>query len=99
MSLDSSAVFFDRVTELRMGQLIPTFKAQGWDTTANFAFATSYVPGGDVAALEAEVFKPIFDAHPNQMNLKPAVGRLFIESATLATADLRRKVEGTNEDA
>ena len=43
MPLNYAAVFFDHITELRLGEFIPTIKTKGWDCTANFTFATSYV--------------------------------------------------------
>ena len=102
MALDSQAVFFDRMSELGLSPLTEIFKSFGWNNTGNFAFATSYTPGGDTSLLEEEIFKPLFSdptGKPDLKALKPAVRRLFTECSIFAAADMKRKVEGTSEDA
>ena len=59
MSLDSSAVFNDRVNELGLAAHRTNFVREGWTTYASLAFATSYIPG---ASDEAVFVKDIVEA-------------------------------------
>ena len=44
-ALDSTAVFHDRLAELKLGDLAEKFVANGWDTIANFAFSVPTTGG------------------------------------------------------
>jgi hypothetical protein len=98
MSLDSVAVFLERVAELGLSVHRDNFAQQGWTTYAKLASATSYVPG----ALDETVFVREIVAvglgredHPD----KGVLRRLFFEAYTLAAADLKHRVEVRTDDA
>ena len=98
MSIDSSAVFADRVNELGLGAHHANFEREGWSTFASFAFATSYIPGtqDEAVFLRDIVVKGLGrEDHPD----KNALRRLFFESYTLTASDLKRRVEAGTEDA
>lgn len=98
MSLDSEAVFNERLVALGLQEHYEKFQKLGWKTYGSLAFATSFVPG---QAEDERFLKDIVEAglgdndHPH----KGALRRLFFESYTLAAADLKRKVEVTTDDA
>ena len=98
MSLDSEAVFNERVVALGLQEHTEKFHRLGWKTYGSLAFATSFVPG----QTEDERFlKDIVEAGLGDSghHHKGALRRLFFESYTLAAADLKRKVEVTTDDA
>jgi hypothetical protein len=98
MSIDSEAVFADRVHTLRLSAHLSRFTELGWLTYADLAFSTSYVPGqGDDARFLTDVaLRGLGDAaHKDLAGLR----RLFFEAFSLAAADLRRKVEVGADDA
>ena len=98
MSLDSEAVFNERMVALGLQEHTEKFDKLGWKTYGSLAFATSFVPG----QTEDERFlKDIVEAGLGDSNHhhKGALRRLFFESYTLAAADLKRKVEVTTDDA
>ena len=86
--LDSVAVF--EALSKEMGVLdeeANRVKAKGWNTFALLAFACSYTPGQADGAS---------DPPEDRM---PVVRRLFLEAYTLATADLRSRVDRCEDDA
>lgn len=99
MSLvDSNAVFKGRA--LAVGLTDPTVTrmvARGWSTHANFAFAVGTQPNPDDQTFVDGVIVPLLGRadHPDA----PKVRRLFFESHTLTAADLRRKVESSEQEA
>ena len=95
MSLDSEAVFNERMVALGLQEHTEKFHKLGWKTYGSLAFATSFVPG----RTEDERFlKDIVEAGlgDSDHHHKGALRRLFFESYTLAAADLKRKVEVTS---
>ena len=44
-ALDATAVFHDKLAELKLGDLAEKFAANGWDTIANFAFSVPTTGG------------------------------------------------------
>ena len=100
MSLvDSTAVFENRA--LAIGLTKPTVDAlarRGWVTHATFAFSVATNPSaGDDQAFVDGVLTPILgrDDHVDA----PKLRRLFFESHTLTAADLRRKVDASEQEA
>jgi hypothetical protein len=98
MSLDSQAVFEERVNALGLREHLEKFRELGWTTYGSLAFATSFVPG---QAEDERFLVDIVEAGLGSRthNHKGALRRLFFESYTLAAADLKRKVEVTTDDA
>ena len=89
MSIDSSAVFFDRVRELGLEEHLARFEIAGWGTYADLAFATSFVPGQpeDERYRREIVERGLGDVdHVHRDRLR----RLFFEAYTLAAADMKR---------
>ena len=100
MSLvDSNAVFESRALAIGIPQ--PTINAlatRGWVTHATFAFAVATNPAaGDDQNFIDGVLVPILgnEGHVDA----PKLRRLFYESHTLTSADLRRKVEANEQEA
>ena len=83
MTVDSQAVFQARVRELGLQAHSERFAAAGWTTYSNLAFSTGYARGNaDEELFNREVI----------VLGRPKLRRLFVESYTLAAADLRRRV-------
>ena len=100
MSLvDSNAVFESRA--LAIGLSAATVNAlalRGWVTHATFAFFVATNPGaGDDQAFIDGVLVPVLGRE--QHVDAPKLRRLFFESHTLTAADLRRKVDATEQEA
>ena len=97
MAMDSKAVFAQRVSELGLGSFSNEFTAKGWDTHGNFAFASTYVPGAaDDSKFVDQVVMPLLAAADHVK--VTAVRRLFFESYTIMVADLKHRVERTDEE-
>ena len=96
--LESEAIFEERVTAMGLADFLEGFKRLGWGTHGTFAYSSSYVPGAvDDSKFVQDVVIPLLerDDHPK----KSLVRRLFFESYTVATAELRRRHDRTEEDA
>eukprot|EP00973_Karenia_brevis_P048074 6671442-Karenia_brevis.AAC.1 len=98
MALESHAVFASRLAALGLeAQLIDVIKGKGWGTLGAFAFSSSYTPGQpDDAKFIADVVVPVLgDAnHPQKSVLR----RAYYEAFTMEAADLRRKVDRSDDD-
>ena len=69
---------------------------RGWTTLSTFAFASSWAPGsGDDAAFVTQVVTPILGRadHPDL----PKLRKLYHEAYTVVAAELRQRLEGTQE--
>ena len=97
MSLDSTAVFSERVASLRLTAHTERFEAAGWHSYADLAFSTPYVPGqgDDERFLKDVVEKGLGTRESGDL---AALRRLFFEAYSLAVADLKRKVEQSSDD-
>ena len=100
MSLvDSNAVFESRALAIGVPQqTIQALAARGWITHATFAFSVATNPAaGDDQSFIDGVLIPILgnEGHVDA----PKLRRLFYESHTLTSADLRRKVESNEQEA
>jgi hypothetical protein len=102
MALDSKAVFADRVRVLGLGAYQAKFEEKGWDTIANFAFASLYVPGVSAAQLLMdEVVTPMLGEDMSRevaAKVSP-LRRLFFECFTLSAADLKYRLERGDDEA
>ena len=92
MSIDSSAVFFERVNILGLGPYTAAFKTATWTTLSKFAFSSSFIPqvSSDETVFLKEVAEPILGHMKQDL---PALRRLHFEAYTLAAADMRRTSE------
>ena len=99
MSVDSVAYFEERVREFHLEEHLEKFRALGWTSLACLAYASDYVPGVSEGAIFnreiAEVAFPGVESHPDKHLLR----RLYVEAYSLATWELRRKCESTEDDA
>ena len=75
------------------------FSEKGWDTMGTYAFASGYIPGvTDDSKLVEDVFEKIFDSPEDRPKMRPPVRRLFFEAFTLSAAEMKRRVERSDED-
>ena len=90
MSIDSSAVFFERVNFMGLAQYTEAFRTAGWTTLSKFAFSSGFIPqvSSDETVFMSEVVVPII-GQGNKQDL-PGLRRLHFEAYTLAAADMRR---------
>lgn len=99
-AIESAAYFAGRARQIGITE--PTVQElinRGWDSSAAFAYATSYQPGQvDDQAFVQGVLVAILGANWAASGDAPRLRRLYFESHTMAIADLRRKVEATDED-
>ncbi len=88
VSIDSAAVFAERLVNLGLSEVKAKLDARGWNTLGAFAFACAYRPGGDDKAFIDDVVLQLVD---NKEDPKvPALRRLFYEAHAFAAADLKR---------
>ena len=99
MSLvDSAAVFETRAKAIGLADgVLNAMALRGWTTHATFAFAVACQPGADEQAFLDGVVVPILGAAEHAE--APRLRRLFLESHTLTSADLRRKVDSNEMEA
>ena len=97
MSVDSSAVFSDRVHQLGLGDHLEAFNQAGWHTYADVAFSTSYLPGQPE---DARFANDILVRGLGQQDHKDKdkLRRLFFEAYSLASADMSRLVSASSDD-
>ena len=99
MSLvDSTAVFETRARAIVLNdQVITAMGLRGWTTHGTYAFSVATQPGADEQAFSDGVIVPLLvnPDHPDA----PKLRRLFFESHTLTSAELRRKVDSTEQEA
>lgn len=99
MSLvDSNAVFEARARSIGLSEEVITAMAvKGWTTHGTYAFSVATQPGADEQAFLDGVIVPLLTTpdHPEA----PKLRRLFFEAHTLTAAELRRKVDATEQEA
>ena len=94
--LDSAATFTDYLVRLGLHEYQGKFEQRGFRTLGEFAFSTSYAPGAsDDKQFISEVATPILGEATNKI---PALRRLFFEAYTLMTAEMRSRIEQTDDD-
>lgn len=88
--VDSQAVFRQRAGQLQIPEaVIDKMIEAGWDTHGNFAHSACYIPGGDETAFKKEVLEVLLK--DSERSHIPKLRRLFFESFTMSTADLRQR--------
>ena len=96
--VDSAAVFETRARAIGISDaVLNAMGLRGWTTHATFAFAVACQPGADEQAFLDGVVTPILGAAEHID--APKLRRLFFESHTLTSADLRRKVDSNEQEA
>ena len=99
MSLvDSTAVFETRARAIGIPDAtITAMGLKGWISHGTFAFSVATQPGADEQIFADGVLIPLLGSadHPEA----PKVRRLFFESHTLTSAELRRKVDSSEAEA
>ena len=96
--VDSNAVFEARARGIGLSDAVITEMARrGWTSHATFAFSVATQPGVDEQAFLDGVVIPILGAAEHID--APKLRRLFFEAHTLTSADLRRKVDATEQEA
>ena len=94
--VDSEADFKAGVTKVGLGAYYQKMTELGLTTYANFAFSSAYQPGSpDESVFVKDVVVPIL---ADNVALRPALRRLYFEAHTYVTADMRNRVEKTDED-
>ena len=92
MALDSAAEFAQRIVDLGLGDFLSKFKDMGANSMGMFAFATTFNPAAPSDdAFNTDIVVPIVgsSSHPKELTLR----RLFIESCTMATAEVQRRCD------
>ena len=96
--VDSTAVFETRARTIGLSEAVLTAMGlRGWTTHATLAFSVATQPGGDEQAFVDAVVTPILGI-PEHVDA-PKLRRLYFESHTLTSADLRRKVDANEMEA
>ena len=97
-TIDSQAYFDSRMNAFGISAVeAAALRAAGWDTLANFAYATSWTPGqADDVDFLTKVVTRILGApdHPSM----PKLRRLMFEAYTLSIADLKSRASRTSDD-
>ena len=98
MSIDSKPVFSERLASLGLRDLQAKFTEKGWDTYANFAFASGYVPGHSAEELYVrDILIPLLGDADHVK--RSALRRFHFESYSLGASDLRRQIERGDDSA
>jgi len=99
MSLvDSAAVFEARARSIGIDdQVIAQMGLRGWVSHATYAFSVATTPGGDEQIFADGVIVPLLGNADHRD--APKLRRLFFESHTLTAAEMRRKVDATEQEA
>ena len=97
-STDSKAVFFNRCKAVGLDDAeIRVMEGAGFTTYANFAFSSSFQPGAvDETPFEQGVLVKVLGDKDHAK--APALRRLFYESYTLVAAELKKRVDRTEDD-
>ncbi len=95
VSIDSVAVFEERLVALGLASIKDAFTSAGWSTLAGFAFSSNFIPG-QTADDRVFVDKVVLKLVSSEEDAKvPAIRRLFFEAYTMAAADLKRRPRST----
>ena len=97
-ALDSEAYFESRCAAVGLAaDHVAQMRTRGWTTMANFAFSSAYAPGqaDDSKFIEGVILLVLGAADSPQ---SVALRRLFFECYTMSVAEMRRKLERTDEN-
>lgn len=90
---ESAAVFEAKLKELGLDSYKDAMAARGWTT---FAFSSSLAPGaGDDTAFITQVVTPILGRADHADS--PKLRKLYHEAYTVVAAELKQRLEGTQE--
>ena len=93
---ESKAVFDAKLKENGLDGYKLLMSGKGWTTLSTFAFASSWAPGtGDDTAFMEQVVRPILGRNDHQD--LPKLRKLCHEAYTIVAAELRARLEGTQE--
>jgi hypothetical protein len=93
--IDSTAVFAERIKELRLAAHVDRFIAKKWFTLANLAYASNAGSSGDEDKFISQVVIPGLGSadHPDL----PIMRRLYFEAFMLSANELRQRTESKPE--
>jgi len=99
--IDSEAFFQGRAEAIGISPaVLGALRQRGWDTLSGFAYSSGYSPGlSSDDEFVASVIIPLLGANHAVDPQAPKLRRLFIESHTMSLADLKRKVESSQDEA
>ena len=99
MALDSEAVFRGRLKAVGLdSDEADRVVAAGWRNLGSFAFSSSYSPGNpDDAPFLRDVVRRVFGETPSAGQTS-ALRRVYFEAFTLSAADLKKRLEQTDQD-
>ena len=99
MSLvDSTPVFEARARAIGIDdQVITQMGLRGWVSHATYAFSVATTPGGDEQIFADGVITPLLGNADHRD--APKLRRLFFEAHTLTAAEMKRKVDSTEQEA
>ena len=98
MAVESTAVFKERMVQLGLEEFWDAFEQKGWTSYGIFAYSSSYTPGSqDDSKFLKEVVAELLGSEGHQK--AAVVRRLYFESYTVATAELRRRHDRTEDEA
>ena len=93
---ESQAVFEAKLKDMGLEGYKDEMTRRGWTTMSAFAFASSWAPGsGDDQAFIQQVARPLTGAG-DHADL-PKLRKLYHEAYTIVAAELRSRLEGTQE--
>jgi hypothetical protein len=98
--IDSEAFFQARAEAIGISPaVLASLRQRGWDTLSGFAYSSGYSPGlSSDDDFVAAVIMPLLGANHAVDPQAPKLRRLFVESHTMALADLKRKVDSSQDD-
>ncbi|CAK0909372.1 unnamed protein product [Prorocentrum cordatum] len=97
MASEREEVFFARVVELGLEDCVPAMKTKGIKTFAGMGFGTDYNPQmPDPTLLNQQLLVPLSGGNEE---LVPALRRLWWESWSVATNDMRKHIDAADGDA
>jgi hypothetical protein len=98
-TLDSEVVFKSRTALIGMAPAsVTALVASGINSMAKLAFSCAYQVGGSDDASLIQVLRDALGAEPS-VNDKAALRRLFFEATTMAMAEMKAKITGTEDSA
>ncbi len=98
-TLDSEVVFKSRASLIGMDNAsVVALVGHGINSMAKLAFSCAYQIGGSDDASLIQVLTDALGAVPS-VNNKAALRRLFFEATTMAMAEMKAKISGTDDSA
>ena len=98
-TIESSAVFESRASAVGVNRAnIDLLQAAGITTLGTYAFSCTYTPGSDNDDSLKALLTEALGAAPN-LHQQACLRRLFVEAHTLSIAEMRQRVERTEESA